>query len=97
MPGEHDVLDDSGQPYLERFGKGTQGDGWYSFDQKGVHFVGLVNVVDLKAGGLGTLGPRQLEWLEKDLERLLEQHAGYRVRSHSTLDGLSRVGVGHGG
>ncbi len=70
VPGEHDVLDDSGHPYLERFGKGTQGDGWYSFDQKGVHFVGLVNVVDLKAGGLGTLGPTQLEWLERDLERL---------------------------
>ena len=70
VPGEHDVLDDSGHPYLERFGKGTQGEGWYSFDQKGVHFVGLVNVVDLKAGGLGTLGPRQLEWLERDLERL---------------------------
>jgi 3',5'-cyclic-AMP phosphodiesterase len=70
VPGEHDVLDDSGHPYLDRFGKGTQGDGWYSFDQKGVHFAGLVNVVDLKAGGLGTLGPRQLEWLERDLERL---------------------------
>ncbi len=70
VPGEHDVLDDTGQAYLERYGKGTQGHGWYSFDQKGVHFVGLVNVVDLKAGGLGTLGPAQLEWLEKDLKRL---------------------------
>ncbi len=70
VPGEHDVLDDSGHPYLERFGKGTQGEGWYSFDHKGVHFAGLVNVVELKAGGLGTLGPAQLEWLQKDLDRL---------------------------
>ena len=33
-----------------------KGAGWYAFDQNGVHFVGLVNVVDLKAGGLGNLG-----------------------------------------
>jgi len=70
VPGEHDVLEDGGHPYLERFGNGTQGEGWYSFDEKGVHFAGLVNVVDLKAGGLGRLGNAQLEWLEKDLERL---------------------------
>ena len=25
-------------------------------DKKGVHFIGLVNVMNLKAGGLGTLG-----------------------------------------
>src|ERR1700727_2626883 len=54
----------------ERFGKGTQGDGWYSFDQKGAHFIGLVNVLNLKAGGLGTLGHEQLEWLEKDVAKL---------------------------
>jgi 3',5'-cyclic-AMP phosphodiesterase len=70
VPGEHDVLDDDGRSYLQRFGKGTQGAGWYSFDQGGVHFVGLVNVVNLKAGGLGTLGAEQLEWLEKDVKRL---------------------------
>jgi 3',5'-cyclic-AMP phosphodiesterase len=67
VPGEHDMLADNGQQFLERYGKGTKGSGWYSFDHKGVHFIGLVNVVDLKAGGLGTLGPEQLEWLEKDL------------------------------
>src|SRR5207244_2049278 len=38
--------------------------------QGGVHFIGLVNVVNLKAGGLGMLGAEQLEWLEKDLTRL---------------------------
>lgn len=67
VPGEHDMLTDNGQQYRERYGKGTMGAGWYSFDHKGVHFVGLVNVVDLKAGGLGTLGADQLSWLKKDL------------------------------
>ena len=61
------MLVDDGAAYLERYGKGSQGAGWYSFDQGGVHFVGLVNVVDLKAGGLGQLGDEQLEWLEDDL------------------------------
>jgi len=70
VPGEHDMLDDDGKSYLQRFGKGTQGAGWQSFDQGGVHFIGLVNVVNLKAGGLGTLGEAQLEWLEKDVKRL---------------------------
>jgi 3',5'-cyclic-AMP phosphodiesterase len=67
VPGEHDMLSDNGQQYLERYGKGTKGAGWFSFDHKGVHFIGLVNVVDLKAGGLGTLGAEQLTWLQKDL------------------------------
>ncbi len=67
VPGEHDMLTDNGQQYLERYGKGTAGAGWFSFDHKGVHFIGLVNVVDLKAGGLGTLGAEQLAWLRKDL------------------------------
>jgi Icc protein len=70
VPGEHDVLNDNGAMFHERFGKGTQGDGWYSFDQKGAHFIGLVNVLNLKAGGLGTLGHEQLEWLEKDVAKL---------------------------
>jgi 3',5'-cyclic AMP phosphodiesterase CpdA len=70
VPGEHDVLNDNGQAFHERFGKGMQGDGWYSFDQKGAHFIGLVNVLNLKAGGLGSLGNEQLEWLEKDVSKL---------------------------
>jgi 3',5'-cyclic-AMP phosphodiesterase len=70
VPGEHDVLNDNGDAFRERFGKGAQGDGWYSFDQQGVHFIGLVNVMNLKAGGLGNLGAAQLEWLEKDVARL---------------------------
>jgi plastocyanin len=68
VPGEHDVLTDNGEQYLQRYGKNTKGAGWYSFDHKGVHFVGLVNVVNLKAGGLGSLGHEQLEWLEDDLK-----------------------------
>jgi len=70
VPGEHDVLGDDGKQYLDRYGKGTKGGGWYSFDHKGVHFIGLVNVLNLKAGGLGSLGPEQLEWLEDDVEGL---------------------------
>jgi 3',5'-cyclic AMP phosphodiesterase CpdA len=69
VPGEHDFLDE-GKQYLERFGRGTQGSGWYSFDHRGVHFVALVNVANLKPGGLGLLGAQQIEWLRKDLEPL---------------------------
>ncbi len=70
VPGEHDVLEDDGKQYLERYGKGTKGGGWYSFDHQGVRFIGLVNVLNLKAGGLGTLGSEQLEWLEHDVKGL---------------------------
>ena len=70
VPGEHDVLTDDGKQYLDRFGRDTKGKGWYSFDHKGAHFIGLVNVVDLKAGGLGSLGPDQLKWLADDVSRL---------------------------
>lgn len=68
VPGEHDVAIDEGKEFLARYGSGTKGAGWHSFDKNGVHFVGLVNVMDLKAGGLGTLGHEQLEWLEDDLK-----------------------------
>jgi 3',5'-cyclic AMP phosphodiesterase CpdA len=67
VPGEHDVLNDNGKLYRERFGKGTKGSGWFSFDQKNIHFIGLVNVMDIKEGGLGVLGPEQLAWLQDDL------------------------------
>ena len=69
VPGEHDFIDEGlGKAYLARYGKGTKGQGWYSFDDHGVHFIGLVNVVDLKAGGLGRLGADQLAWLADDLK-----------------------------
>jgi 3',5'-cyclic-AMP phosphodiesterase len=70
VPGEHDVLEDDGAIYRQRFGRGTLGAGWQSFDHDGTHFIGLVNVVNLKAGGLGSLGTDQLEWLEKDVKPL---------------------------
>jgi 3',5'-cyclic AMP phosphodiesterase CpdA len=70
VPGEHDVLNDDGKLYRERYGKGTQGSGWYSFGKNGVHFIGLVNAMNLKAGGLGSLGNEQLEWMENDVKHL---------------------------
>lgn len=71
VPGEHDFDGDGNKEYLKRYGKNTQGTGWYSFDHKGVHFVGLVNVANAKSGsgdgGLGVIGTDQLDWLKKDL------------------------------
>ena len=68
VPGEHDVFLDGGKEYLSRYGKGTVGgNGWQSFDYKGIHFVGLVNVLKYKGEGMGALGEAQLEWLEKDV------------------------------
>src|SRR6202034_4771641 len=66
VPGEHDVLNDNGVQYRERYGKDTKGKGWYSFDHKGVHFVGVVNVMMLE--GMGKLGADQIQWLEDDLK-----------------------------
>jgi 3',5'-cyclic-AMP phosphodiesterase len=72
VPGEHDVLEDEGKSFIERFQKGAQQgapDGaFYSFDQQGVHFIGLNNVVNLRAGGMGNLGEAQLAWLASDLQ-----------------------------
>lgn len=69
VPGEHDIYD-NGALFKERFGKNTLGTGWYSFDQRGVHFIGLVNVANIQEGGLGTLGQEQLDWLENDVKGL---------------------------
>jgi 3',5'-cyclic-AMP phosphodiesterase len=68
VPGEHDVTGDDGKFYLERYGRRTKGNGWYSFDHKGVHFIGLNNVVQLE--GLGDLGAEQLAWLKSDVAGL---------------------------
>lgn len=67
VPGEHDVIGDNGAEFFRRFGERQQAGGWYSFDHRGVHFVGLINVLNLKAGGLGSLGADQLAWLKNDL------------------------------
>jgi len=69
VPGEHDTLDEGGgKLYLARYGNGTQGNGWYSFNDHGVHFVGLVNVFNFKAGQNASLGADQLKWLKSDLQ-----------------------------
>jgi len=70
VPGEHDILEEDRKSYLNRYGNDTLGDGWYSFNAHGVHFIGLVNVVNLQGAGLGELGKPQLEWLEKDVKSL---------------------------
>jgi 3',5'-cyclic AMP phosphodiesterase CpdA len=67
VPGEHDVIDEEVKLYRERYAKKAKGTGWYSFDVDGVHFIGLVNVMNLEAGKLGRLGDEQLEWLEDDV------------------------------
>ena len=74
VPGEHDFDGDGNKEYLNRYGKGTTGSGWYSFDHHGVHFIGLVNVATAKSGsgdgGLGVIGKDQLAWLAKDVAGL---------------------------
>jgi 3',5'-cyclic AMP phosphodiesterase CpdA len=68
VPGEHYIVDPDIKLYKERYGRGTKGSGYYSFDANGVHFMGLVNVANLKGGGMGSLGDEQLEWIEDDLK-----------------------------
>jgi Icc protein len=75
VPGEHDFDNEDNKLYLERFGKGTRGTGWHSFDYKGVHFIGLVNVANAKSGssnGLGVIGRDQLDWLKMDVAGLTD-------------------------
>jgi 3',5'-cyclic AMP phosphodiesterase CpdA len=67
-PGEHDTADPTVTEYFARFGKASQNRGYYSFDHAGVHFVSLINVLQFKAGGLGTLGSEQLAWVTADLK-----------------------------
>ena len=68
VPGEHDTTDPTVTEYFNRFGKASKNTGYYSFDHDGVHFIALINVLQFKPGGLGTLGAKQLEWVEADLK-----------------------------
>ena len=68
VPGEHDVIGDDGKQFFERFTFKLKTGGWYSFDQGGVHFVGMVNVLTFATAQAGGFGTEQLEWLEKDLK-----------------------------
>jgi metallophosphoesterase superfamily enzyme len=89
VPGEHDMLNDDGKQFLERYGKGSKGAGWYSFGKKGVHFIGLVNVLNLKAGDSARWA-RATRWMEDDVKHLRHStpivvfahiHCGLCIRS----------------
>jgi 3',5'-cyclic AMP phosphodiesterase CpdA len=69
VPGEHDTTDATVTEYFSRFGKASDNKGYYSFDHAGVHFIGLINVLQFKPGGLGTLGADQIAWVTADLKR----------------------------
>jgi 3',5'-cyclic AMP phosphodiesterase CpdA len=68
VPGEHDTQDPTVTEYFNRFGKASDNKGYYSFDHAGVHFIALINVLQFKPGGLGTLGDDQLAWVAADLK-----------------------------
>ena len=68
VPGEHDTTDATVTEYFNRFGKASDNKGYYSFDHAGVHFIALINVLQFKPGGLGTLGAEQLAWVAADLK-----------------------------
>ena len=104
VPGEHDVFLDGGKEYLARYGAGTVGGGWQSFDYRGVHFVALVNVLTYQAGVGGALGAEQLEWLRRDLEPLgastpivvfthVPLWAVYPAWGWTTADGEAAIGL----
>ena len=85
VPGEHDTLDEGGgKLYLDRYGKGTKGNGWYSYDLDGVHFIALVNVFDFKPNQEATLGADQLAWLKDDL-RAVSRSTPLVVYTHIPL------------
>ena len=84
VPGEHDMLDPGKKPYLSRYGKGTRGSGWYSFDAAGIHFIGLVNVAETAPDGLWMLGGEQIKWLADDL-RAVPSSAPVVVFAHVPL------------
>jgi 3',5'-cyclic AMP phosphodiesterase CpdA len=67
-PGEHDTADPTVSEYFNRFGRPSGNKGYYSFDHAGVHFIALINVLQFRAGGLGTLGAEQLGWVAADLK-----------------------------
>jgi Icc protein len=68
VPGEHDSVDDHGRAYRQTFARGTEGDGWYSFDTHGVHFIALVNTLSLEK--LGHLGADQIDFVRRDVAGL---------------------------
>jgi 3',5'-cyclic AMP phosphodiesterase CpdA len=70
IPGEHDTIDDGVTGYLKFFDHDGNGKSWYSFDQGGVHLIGLNNVLNFKPGTMSALGDEQIGWLKTDLARV---------------------------
>jgi 3',5'-cyclic-AMP phosphodiesterase len=70
IPGEHDTIDDGVTGYLKFFDHDGHGKAWYSFDQGGVHFIGLNNVLNFKMGTMAALGDEQIAWMKGDLARV---------------------------
>jgi Icc protein len=68
VPGEHDAINDGGRAYRKFFGAQTLGEGWFSFDIKGVHIISLVNTTSVDA--LGHLGADQLDFVRRDVAGL---------------------------
>jgi 3',5'-cyclic AMP phosphodiesterase CpdA len=64
LPGEHDVIGSS-RGFLDAFARRDAPNGWFSFDQGGIHFLALVNVFNFEVDG--KLGEDQLDFIEKDL------------------------------
>jgi 3',5'-cyclic-AMP phosphodiesterase len=64
LPGEHDVIG-SPQGFFRAFARADAPNGWFSFDQGGIHFLSLVNVFNFEVDG--KLGNDQLDFVEKDL------------------------------
>ena len=67
LPGEHDTIGDRGKAYDEAFNRKDVREGLQVWDQAGIHFVSLTNVLDFGATGTGKLGQAQLDLLSKDL------------------------------
>jgi len=67
IPGEHDTIDEGVNGYLKFFDHDSNGKSWYSFEQGGVHFIALNNVINFKAGTMASLGDEQIGWMKNDL------------------------------
>ena len=64
LPGEHDVIG-TAQHFFDAFGRADAPQGWFSFDQGGIHFLSLVNVFNFEVDG--KLGADQIAFVENDL------------------------------
>ena len=100
IPGEHDVADaGNGKAYLERFGKNTQGKGWYSFDYGRGAFYRADQCFRFPAG-LQISRPRQTRrrparMAGKGCRGTFGEHTDRRARSSSAVDDLRTMGLGH--